>query len=415
MSSPLASPNGPLQPFPSVESEPAAETTPDSTEKAVQDVTSAAAHSTESRLIDEARHRLEDKCTPDDDLRDSLAKLVELCQTLTSRVQSLEPQIVDLQTTLTLTQSNLTLSLANTEMLEDALRSNSQSRDVGWRRSDSTARRPVAASVSYPSAAEQATIVVQAPSPAKANSGASTPTSPPIPLFPPANSANSSHVCVVAFTWSHSRGKTRAKQVDELASQQAALKLKASEIDTRHQELVDLEKKIKAREEEVEKLLKEREAELDKANNMVATERRRMAEVEALLKETEEERDAVRGAMRVIEGENGRARALPDEPLASQPSRIPTLPRPESSHSSHEGDRSILREEAPTPIDMAVDTAESANASMDSLPAVVPGLLENSPDPWKARAPSTSPPKTPPRVHALPTETSPWAENRTSA
>ncbi|QRV79915.1 hypothetical protein RhiJN_07930 [Ceratobasidium sp. AG-Ba] len=451
MSSPLASPNGPLQPFPSVESEPAAETTPDSTEKAVQDVTSAAAHSTESRLIDEARHRLEDKCTPDDDLRDSLAKLVELCQTLTSRVQSLEPQIVDLQTTLTLTQSNLTLSLANTEMLEDALRSNSQSRDVGWRRSDSTARRPVAASVSYPSAAEQATIVVQAPSPAKANSGASTPTSPPIPSesrffkfrfgskspspTSPAYSLQQTQPTHLTSASLPSLGltpeeETRAKQVDELASQQAALKLKASEIDTRHQELVDLEKKIKAREEEVEKLLKEREAELDKANNMVATERRRMAEVEALLKETEEERDAVRGAMRVIEGENGRlrelssqsrtsgesARALPDEPLASEPSRIPTLPRPESSHSSHEGDRSILeREEAPTPIDMAVDTAESANASMDSLPAVVPGLLENSPDPWKARAPSTSPPKTPPRVHALPTETSPWAENRTSA
>ncbi|QRV94497.1 hypothetical protein RhiJN_22515 [Ceratobasidium sp. AG-Ba] len=416
MSSPLASTNGPLQPFPSVESEPAAETTPDTTGKAVQDVTSAAAHSTESRLIDEARRRLEDKCTPDDDLRDSLAKLVELCQTLTSRVQTLEPQIVDLQTTLTLTQSNLTLSLANTEMLEDALRSNSQSRDVGWRRSDSTARRPVAASVSYPSAAEQAKIIVQAPSPAKANSGASTPTSPPMPLFPPANSANSSHVCVVAFAWSHPEEETRAKQVEDLTSQQEALKLKASEIDTRHQELVDLEKKIKAREEEVEKLLKEREAELDKANNMVATERRRMAEVEALLKETEEERDAVRGAMRVIEGENGRARALPDEPLASEPPRVPTPPRPESSHSSHEGDRSILeREEAPTPIDMAVDTAESANASMDSLPAVVPGLLENSPDPWKAQAPSTSPPKTPPRVHALPTETSPWAENRTSA
>ncbi|KDN33607.1 hypothetical protein RSAG8_13301, partial [Rhizoctonia solani AG-8 WAC10335] len=35
-----------------------------------------------------------------------------------------------------------------------------------------------------------------------------------------------------------------------------------------------------------------------------------MAEVEALLREAEEERDAVRGAMKVVEGENGRLREL---------------------------------------------------------------------------------------------------------
>lgn len=41
----------------------------------------------------------------------------------------------DLETSLTLAQSNLQLSIANNEMLEDALRRNSSSKDVGWRRS----------------------------------------------------------------------------------------------------------------------------------------------------------------------------------------------------------------------------------------------------------------------------------------
>ena len=41
----------------------------------------------------------------------------------------------DLETQLTLAESNLKLALANNEMLEDALRNNSLSKDVGWRRS----------------------------------------------------------------------------------------------------------------------------------------------------------------------------------------------------------------------------------------------------------------------------------------
>jgi len=41
----------------------------------------------------------------------------------------------DLETQLTLAESNLKLALANNEMLEDALKSGSLSKDVGWRRS----------------------------------------------------------------------------------------------------------------------------------------------------------------------------------------------------------------------------------------------------------------------------------------
>ncbi|KAG9079684.1 hypothetical protein FS749_008311 [Ceratobasidium sp. UAMH 11750] len=476
MSSPPATgaTNGDLQPFPSIESAPAVETTEelvDAVKPLPQDVNSAAAQSAESTLIDEARRRFENKCATDEELRESLGKMIELCQSLTTRIQTLEPQIIDLQTTLTLTQSNLTLSLANTEMLEDALRSNSQSRDVGWRRSDSNARRPVAASLSYPSAAEQAKVVVQAPSPVQSTSGTPTPMSPPenrffkfrfgsktpsptAPAYPQPQPAHLTSASLPSLGLSV-EDEARAKQIEQIASDREALKLKAAEIDTRNQELAERENDLRAREEEAERVLedsKERQDELERvrkeleaerktsqelekeksrvqdeietltqslfeeANKMVADERRRAAEVELLLRETEEERDAVRGAMRVVEGENGRLRELSASRISQEsakapppePARSVTPPRPGSSHSSHEGDRSIQTEDVPTP----VNGVESARVSTDMLPAAVSPLPTSSPDPWKAQLPNASPPKTPPRIHILPTETSPWAEGR---
>ena len=53
------------------------------------------------------------------------------CETLKSSYQT----TTDLETKLTMAESNLKLALANNEMLEDALRSGSLSKDVGWRRS----------------------------------------------------------------------------------------------------------------------------------------------------------------------------------------------------------------------------------------------------------------------------------------
>ena len=53
------------------------------------------------------------------------------CETLKSSYQT----TADLETQLTLAESNLKLALANNEMLEDALKSGSLSKDVGWRRS----------------------------------------------------------------------------------------------------------------------------------------------------------------------------------------------------------------------------------------------------------------------------------------
>lgn len=169
---------------------------------------------------------------------------------------------------------------------------------------------------------------------------------------------------------------------------------------------------------------------------MVADERRRAAEVEALLKETEEERDAVRGAMRVVEGENGRLRELsagsrvsedsprPAPPLARPPT--PPSPTPEPNKTviklNHAEDYVALDQDE---ADKTIQPVEESPAivsppfngamynSTDELSVEVPPLPESSPDPWKSQTQiAGSPPRTPPRVHALPTETSPWAEGR---
>jgi hypothetical protein len=63
------------------------------------------------------------------------------CETLKSSYHT----TTDLETQLTLAESNLKLALANNEMLEDALKSGSLSKDVGWRRSsrDTHSMQPV--------------------------------------------------------------------------------------------------------------------------------------------------------------------------------------------------------------------------------------------------------------------------------
>ena len=71
------------------------------------------------------------------------------CATLKSSYQT----NADLETQLKVAQSNLKLEQANTEMLEDALKSGSLSKDVGWRRSS---REP--GSLSSPSPPVSATI-----------------------------------------------------------------------------------------------------------------------------------------------------------------------------------------------------------------------------------------------------------------
>ncbi|CAE7205621.1 unnamed protein product [Rhizoctonia solani] len=505
-------------PFPSTESEPETSSTPkpDSPEPIPRpDPT--------KQILDQAKARYEDQLTSDGDLRESVGKLITLCTQLTARISTLEPQLTELQTSLTLTQSNLTLAMANTEMLEDALKHNSHTRDVGWRRSDSTAsRRPPANSISYSTSSvtssgsvdEHGTkIVVHAPAPQSPPPRAATtvptgqagesrffrfrfgsktpsPTAavhqtqakaaspPPVPAthltsaslpslglaledVPPTPPSTTSATSKVADPELAALEKKLKEQEEELRAKQESIQARDKELQDLKAKL-DAERKVSSElEQEKAKVTEEIEtltqSLFEEANKMVADERRKMAEVEALLRETEEERDAVRGAMRVVEGENGRLRELsagakkPEEiakvedtkegapvqgddnkpepelvepeapkPDATKPESIPLPIRDDDSDTNTRGSFESTRADSATkessPIVSPVESEEPApdDEPLTKPVADIPSLPGSSTDLWKGQAwdREVTPPKTPPRVHALPVETSPWAEGR---
>ncbi|KDN35403.1 hypothetical protein RSAG8_11624, partial [Rhizoctonia solani AG-8 WAC10335] len=375
VSSPLAA-----VPFPSTESEPETSSTPTPDDVAEPTPEPPEPQDPTAEILEQAKARFEDRCTADEDLRDSVGKLITLCTKLTARISTLEPQLTELQTSLTLTQSNLTLAMANTEMLEDALKHNSHARDVGWRRSDSTASRlgrPPANSLSYSTSSvtsngsidEHGTkIVVHAPSPQsppprtatttlngqapgesrffRFRFGSKTPS--PTAAVHQANKAASpppsvTHLTSASLpslglaieeapptppsTTSATSTATRAPDPElaalekRLKEREEEIRAKEESIQARNKELEELKAKLEAEKKLSSELEKEKskvteeietltQSLFEEANKMVSDERRKMAEVEALLRETEEERDAVRGAMKVVEGENGRLREL---------------------------------------------------------------------------------------------------------
>jgi hypothetical protein len=165
------------------------------------------------------------------------------------------------------------------------------------------------------------------------------------------------------------------------------------------------------------------------ANKMVADERRRMAEVAALLRETEEERDAVRGAMKVVEGENGRLRELSAGQVSVDATKSeatkPVEPEKPGRVSEDSAGAGQAAEDDTGPGRVSEDSTrpESTADSESTGPEWVmtpdsnknvplPSLPASSQDLWNSQDRETTPPKTPPRVHALPVETSPWAEGR---
>lgn len=202
-------------------------------------------------------------------------------------------------------------------MLEDALRTNAHTRDVGWRRSDSTVRRPVASSISYPSSSsvggvggeDQTKIVVHAPSPA---SGTTTPTpnesrffkfrfgsktpSPTSPAYPHAQPVHLASASLPSLGLPLDE-ETRAR--DELSAKQESLKRKTSELEAMHADLSGKEEKLKAREEElrvreegikaVKEKEKEREKELEEVKALLEAAKKAGKEMEMEKTRVEEE------------------------------------------------------------------------------------------------------------------------------
>ncbi|KAI0266965.1 hypothetical protein BC834DRAFT_1026547 [Gloeopeniophorella convolvens] len=263
----------------------------------------------------------------EEDLREALSRVMARMEEMCAMLKSSYQTNTDLETQLTLAQSNLKLALANNEMLEDALKSSSLPKDVGWRRSS---REPGASSPLPPFASQRTSIDegderadspgtdrdsrAQSPSPAPlpvptaqsesgffrfrfSGSGRSTPTQPP--NSPPRSSRplRASHPAAGHLTSASLPSlvaPTTNHELEELRGQLVVEKRNSEKIAHEKKEL----------EGELESLS---QALFEEANKMVAMERIKRAEAEDELKEVHAEKEALKSALRLIEEERLRA------------------------------------------------------------------------------------------------------------
>ncbi|KAF8840721.1 hypothetical protein BDN67DRAFT_1069087 [Paxillus ammoniavirescens] len=264
----------------------------------------------------------------EEDLRYALDRVIKRVEDLSSLLKTAYKTQTELETQLNLTKSNLQLVISNNEMLEEALKRETpcSARDVGWRRwsarevqnqnADKTAEDR-AKSLDYgplnesgaPAVPSSAAVVLVNGSNPPAWTLASPAPQPPTPItgqesrffkFRFTSGSKSpavphpSHLTSPSLPSliSHSREKEFEDLQEQLERERQAHKAATAAKATLEAELESLSQAL-----------------FEEANKMVATERMKRAETEEELKEVCMEKDALREALRLIEGENGQLRS----------------------------------------------------------------------------------------------------------
>ncbi|KAF8149371.1 hypothetical protein B0H34DRAFT_184226 [Crassisporium funariophilum] len=248
----------------------------------------------------------------EEDLRSALSMVIDRVSELSNLLNSAYKQQAELEVQLNVAKSNLQLVIANNEMLEDALKRDSgPSKDVGWRRtsgrdgdpraslerSQSVDYAPVGLDVSPPHSAGTPTSSTSNSAPDnrffKFRFSGSGPNSRPTTPMGSAQSANVHHLTSPSMP---SLSSVRSKELEDLTAELEKEKAARKAITDEKAALED----------ELESLS---QALFEEANNMVATERKMRAETEEELKELKQEKEALRSALRLIEGENTHLRS----------------------------------------------------------------------------------------------------------
>jgi len=320
----------------------------------------------------------------------------------------------DLETQLKVAQSNLKLEQANTEMLEEALKSSSLSKDVGWLRASreaaslsSTSSPPVSASIpssSQPqsqrtnvdeSQTQQASLdspssdrdTILAPSPAPpaiqsdtrffrfrfTASGRSTPTSAHSPPGTPRPQRQSTvgHLTSASLPSLVGPSSTMASELEDLRGQLSAEKRKSEKIAHEKKELEsELESLSQALFEEVGVSFPSSFSlvwltQRPQANKMVKVERIQRAEAEDELKEVHAEKAALKSALRLIEEDRVRA----ETSYVSRVNGAFATPPTRSRSSSCEAVVSPRAPDSPRPPSPPPPTAQSRSQSPGGIPS----------------------------------------------
>ncbi|KIY68316.1 hypothetical protein CYLTODRAFT_443432 [Cylindrobasidium torrendii FP15055 ss-10] len=246
------------------------------------------------------------------------------------RISQLETQLAERDVELGVSRSNLKMVTANNEMLEEALRG---ANGVGWHRRGESAPTPPPPDTKFLNKFRF-----------------SRPSTPSTPGQSPTLSHSASTPNLLAGT----------SEDDE-----QHLKEETERLERRQKELEDLlEKEKQARtslEAELESLS---QALFEEANKMVATERRKRAEIEDELREIVQEKDALKNALRIVEGENMRFRASSTDSLPL------TGHARNDSLSSVRGTKSKPTSPAPTVLQRSISPASGSSSSRSPSPSV---------------------------------------------
>lgn len=331
----------------------------------------------------------------------------------------------DLEVQLNVAKSNLQLVISNNEMLEEALKrdSSGHSKDVGWRRSgarEGELRRSeersgedtpsIESGTNSPISTTQESRFFKFRFTGSSPNPGSRPSTPHDIRSPAINGAH--HLNSPSLpTLPPPPNKELEELTAELQKERAARKAVADEKEALEAEIESLSQALF---EEVRLclpciLLKAHH--YKKANKMVATERIKRAEAEEELKEAQSEREALRSALRVLEGENvslrGSSRdASPVVPFAKSHSRssseialksAPTSPR--SSRPPTPVTASLSRRQPKPPGDLAEEKTPAGSK--------LPLQEDNVEDPQIT--PQTRRPR-PTSLHLDEHEASPWAD-----
>ncbi|KAF7312125.1 putative exo-1,4-beta-xylosidase bxlB [Mycena indigotica] len=262
----------------------------------------------------------------EEDLRSALGMVIGRVVEMSALLQEAYKSKAELEVQLNVAKSNLQLVIANNEMLEEALRSGGgNGRDVGWRRSSGAGVRQQ-----------------QQQHPTQSHDGDQSPNSSPTDsqgansrffktFFSGAVSSSNTrpgtptnqgqgHLTSPSLPSLHHGGHTAEEEALSAALQAAKANAEKSRIEAERAK-VEAEKmrgEKAALEAELESLS---QALFEEANNMVASERKRRAEAEGQLeklkplvedareigeelKEVRMEREALKSALRIVEGEN---------------------------------------------------------------------------------------------------------------
>ncbi|KAF8635059.1 hypothetical protein AX17_004039 [Amanita inopinata Kibby_2008] len=276
----------------------------------------------------------------EEDLRAALSMVINRVTEMSSLLNEAYKTQAELEVQLNVTKSNLQLIISNNEMLEDALKreSNGHSRDVGWRRRsgrdiDQPCIKPYEGGAGTPEERSKSLDLTSDNTTTGDSNAGSSVTSPVVPATPPApaSASQDSRFFRFRFTGASSgtpsrpstRPTTPSGSKGPVASVGGAYHLTSpsmpslpthtakevedlmSELDKERAARKNIAQEKASLEAELESLS---QALFEEANKMVATERMKRAETEEELREARLEQEALRSALRCIEGENSHLR-----------------------------------------------------------------------------------------------------------